>query len=404
MLRVGLTGGIGSGKSAVAARLEHHGAAVVDADAIAREVVAPGTAGLAAVAAAFGDGVQAEDGSLDRPALAAIVFADPAARATLNAIVHPLIGAETGRRVAEAQQRGAHVLIHDIPLLVEGGLAPGYHLVLVVEAPVEQRLARVLARSGLDEAQVRARMAAQAQEADRRAVADVWVDNGGSLAELHARLDALWSERLQPYAENLAVGRRAPRAPHALIADPDPTWEAQAGRSLARVRRVVAARGTAEHIGSTAVPGLPAKDVLDLMVVVANLAVAEEVAADLQEAGLVRPPGRWWDALADGTEVLKAFTANADPGRAVNCHVRTVDAPNVAEALLLRDWLRAHPERAAAYATTKRRLAALPHATIDDYADSKSDFIRGELAAARLWSDRRAQPDCDVPSVNDLAP
>lgn len=389
MLRVGLTGGIGSGKSAAAARLAHHGAVVVDSDAIAREVVAPGTTGLQAVTEAFGGGVLSADGSLDRPALAAIVFSDPAARATLNGIVHPLVGAETGRRVSQAQQRGAKVLVHDIPLLVEGGLAPGYHLVAVVDAPVEHRLARVLARSGLDEVQVRARMAAQAEEADRRAVADVWVDNAGSLVALHTGLDALWAERLQPYAENVAAGRRAPRAPHAVIVEADPTWAAQAARSLARVRRVVGGRGTAEHIGSTAVPGLPAKDVLDLMVVVADLPTADTVAAELREVGLVRPPGDWWDVLADGSHRPKAFAANADPLRAVNCHVRTQDAPNVAEALLLRDWLRAHADRAAAYATAKRRLAALPHASIDDYADSKGEFIREELAAARSWAEGR---------------
>jgi len=190
VLRVGLTGGIGAGKSAVAARLAARGAAVVDADAVAREVVAPGTAGLAEVAAAFGPVVLAADGSLDRPALGRIVFADPAARRRLEAITHPRIGARTAELAAAAEAAGTAVLVHDVPLLVESGLQGTYDVVLVVEAPLDVRLARLAGR-GLPAAEARARIASQA-DSQRRAVATYVVNNAGSLAELDARVEGLW--------------------------------------------------------------------------------------------------------------------------------------------------------------------------------------------------------------------
>lgn len=188
-MRVGLTGGIGAGKSAVARLLARHGAAVIDADAIAREVVAPGTPGLAAVAEAFGDGVIKADGSLDREALGKIVFADPDARKKLESITHPLIGAESARRIAGLPDDG--VVVHDIPLLVEGGVAGAYDLVVVVEAPRELRLER-LAERGLPREQAEARMAHQASDADRRAVADILIDNSGTLDDLARQVDDAW--------------------------------------------------------------------------------------------------------------------------------------------------------------------------------------------------------------------
>lgn len=191
MLRVGLTGGIGSGKSAVSARLAQLGAVVVDADQLARDVVEPGTPGLAAVVEAFGPGVLRPDGSLDRAALGKIVFADAAQRRRLEGITHPLIGAETARRFAAPPPDA--IIVHDIPLLVEAGMGRGYDVVVVVEAPRELRLER-LAHRGLPRDQAEARMANQADDAARRAVADVLLDNGGSLAELHAQIDALWAD------------------------------------------------------------------------------------------------------------------------------------------------------------------------------------------------------------------
>ncbi|HWM02188.1 MAG TPA: dephospho-CoA kinase, partial [Actinophytocola sp.] len=175
MLRVGLTGGIGSGKSTVAGRLSEHGAVVIDADRIAREVVEPGTAGLAELVEAFGDDVLTPDGALDRAALARRVFADDAARARLNGIVHPRIGERTAELMAAAPSEA--IVVHDVPLLVENKLGPAYHLVLVVDAPVETRVARVLRDRGMSEQDARARVAAQADEPARRAAADVWLDN-----------------------------------------------------------------------------------------------------------------------------------------------------------------------------------------------------------------------------------
>ncbi|HVW31056.1 MAG TPA: dephospho-CoA kinase [Acidimicrobiia bacterium] len=189
MVRVGLSGGIGSGKSTVARALARRGAVVIDADAISREVVEPGTPGLAAVVARFGDGVLDGEGRLDRPKLAAIVFDDAAARADLNAIVHPLVAAESARRMAEAPADAVVVL--DVPLLVEAARS-GYDLVVIVEAPEALRLERLVGR-GMARDDAGKRMAAQASDADRRKVADVVLDNSGSEADLEGQLDALWT-------------------------------------------------------------------------------------------------------------------------------------------------------------------------------------------------------------------
>jgi dephospho-CoA kinase len=195
MLRIGLTGGIGSGKSTVSALLASRGAVIVDADRIAREVVEPGTPGLAAVAEAFGDGVLAPDGSLDRPALAAVVFSDPAARARLDGIVHPLVRDRAVQLTADAPADA--VLVNDVPLLVETGQAGSYDLVLVVEADLDTRLARLVER-GLPEPDARARIAAQATDEQRRAVADVVLDNSGTRGQLADQVTRFWEERVEP--------------------------------------------------------------------------------------------------------------------------------------------------------------------------------------------------------------
>ena len=198
MLRIGLTGGIGAGKSTVSAALAEHGAVVVDADRIAREVVAPGTPGLDEVVTAFGRQVLTADGALDRPALAAVVFADPAARARLDGIVHPLV-----RRRATELERAAReadpdaVVVHDVPLLVETGQAASYDLVLVVETGEDVRVARLVAR-GLTEDDARGRIAAQATDDQRRAVADVVLRNEGTPEELRAEVDRFWTGRVEP--------------------------------------------------------------------------------------------------------------------------------------------------------------------------------------------------------------
>ncbi|HYJ77194.1 MAG TPA: dephospho-CoA kinase [Actinomycetes bacterium] len=191
-MNVGLTGGIGSGKSEVARLLAGHGAVVVDADLLAREAVAPGTPGLAAVVAEFGPGVLAEDGSLDRPALGRVVFADPARRAVLEGIVHPYVRRRSAE-IAAGTPEGA-VVVHDVPLLVEAGLADRYDLVVVVDVDEETQVRRLTTVRGMSGDDARARISAQADRAARLAVADLVVTNDGSLEDLRRRVDELWVE------------------------------------------------------------------------------------------------------------------------------------------------------------------------------------------------------------------
>jgi dephospho-CoA kinase len=386
VLRVGLTGGIGAGKSTVSAALAALGAVVVDADQLARRVVERGTPGLAEVVAAFGKGVLATDGTLDRAALARVAFADDASRRRLNSILHPRIAELTLQEMASAPADA--VVVHDVPLLAENGLAPNYQLVLVVTAPVDARVRRLVRDRGMTEPDARARMAGQADDERRAAVADVQLDNGGDPKAVVEAARWLWHERLVPFEANLRTRRAAPRAEQAVLVDPDPTWPEQARRAMARVRRVAGSRALrVDHVGSTSVPGLIAKDVLDLQVVVADLNAAARLADDLLDAALVRQEGEWWDSAEDGGMLLKAMAMNADPGRAVNCHVRPEASPAWREALAFRDRLRAEPAVAAEYAQLKRRLAAEPHDSIDAYAQAKTPFLRRVLAGADLKGD-----------------
>jgi dephospho-CoA kinase len=192
MLKVGLTGGIGAGKSEVSRLLASYGAVLVDADLIAREVVAPGTPGLAAVVAEFGDGVLLPDGALDRPKLGSLVFADPARLAALNAIVHPLVR----DRSAELERRAGpgDVLVNDVPLLAENGLAKVFDLVVVVDAAEATRLDRLVRLRGMAENEARARMAAQSSREDRLAIADLVIDNDGPLEALEPQVREVWAE------------------------------------------------------------------------------------------------------------------------------------------------------------------------------------------------------------------
>lgn len=193
---IGLTGGIAAGKSAVAARLAELGAVVIDADRLAREVVEPGTPGLAAIAHRFGDAVLAPDGSLDRARLGAIIFTDDAARRDLNAIVHPAVQRRYAELVAEAFARDADaIVVYDVPLLAEARAASEFALVVVVDAPPEVRIDRLVALRGMDRADARARIDAQIPDAERRAMADVVIDASGTLEHTLEQVDALW-ERL----------------------------------------------------------------------------------------------------------------------------------------------------------------------------------------------------------------
>ena len=194
---VALTGGIASGKSTVARRLRELGAVVVDADQVARDVVEPGTPALARIAEEFGAGVIAADGSLDRAALGAIIFGDEAARQTLNAITHPAVGERSRALFAAAHETDPHgVVVYDVPLLVNErgeGRASEFERVIVVSADEETRVRRLVELRGMDEADARRRIASQAPEAARLAIADDVIDANGTLDETLAQVDALWS-------------------------------------------------------------------------------------------------------------------------------------------------------------------------------------------------------------------
>jgi dephospho-CoA kinase len=194
VLRVGLTGGIGSGKSEAGRRLAARGAVLLDADKAARAVVEPGTPGLARIAETFGPGVLRDDGSLDRAKLAEIVFADEAARGRLNAIVHPLVHdhMRAAEQAAVAAAGDGAVIVHDVPLLAEGGRGTEFDLVIVVDVAPEVQVERLAAR-GMPAGQARARMAAQATREQRLAVADIVIDNSGTLADLDRRVSEIWA-------------------------------------------------------------------------------------------------------------------------------------------------------------------------------------------------------------------
>lgn len=391
MLRIGLTGGIGSGKSTVAGRLAEHGAVVIDADKIAREVVEPGTDGLAEVREAFGDDV-ISDGALDRAKLAAKVFTDESARATLNGIVHPRIRTRTTELMAAAPDDA--IVVHDVPLLVEAHLGAAYHLVLVVDAPEDVRVHRVVHYRGMAEEDARARIRAQAGEADRRAAADVWLDNSGSPDEVLAVVDALWADRLVRFEANIRLHRRAhygsPR-----LADPDPAWPAQAKR----LRDRIALTGgdlvrRADHIGSTSVPGLAAKDVIDLQVTVGSIEDADALAEPLMAAAFPKLDRIDRDNpkpyAPDPAQWQKRLHCNADPGRLANVHIRVEGTPGWRYALLFPAWLRANPAELEDYQALKRKLAAQYRDDEDteNYADAKEPWFDEAGVRAEEWAKR----------------
>src|SRR3954462_12516444 len=227
MLRIGLTGGIGAGKSTVSAAFNECGGIIVDGDVIAREVVEPGTQGLSALVDAFGADILLPDGALNRPALAAKAFVDDEQRAKLNGIVHPLVGKRREEIIAALV--GGAVVVEDIPLLVETGMAPMFPLVVVVHADEETRVARLIKR-GMDEADARARIAAQAPEEQRRAIADVLLDNSGSQGALVERARDIWYQRVLPLAHNIRT-RETVRIPPELVAY-DPGWADDANRII----------------------------------------------------------------------------------------------------------------------------------------------------------------------------
>lgn len=357
-----MTGGIASGKSLAATRLRELGAVVIDADALAREVVEPGTQGLARVVDAFGPGMLGEEGRLDRAKLAAAVFGDPQQLAVLNRIIHPLVR-EQAAAMATAAPQGA-VVVQDIPLLVESGQGPAFHLVIVVDAPDDVRVRRMIEHRQMSEQEAVARMAAQASREVRLAAADVVLDNSGTPEALLQQVDRLWQDRLVPFAENVNHGLRAPRRGGPVLVAPNPDWTRQASLLMARIKAAAPDDVVAiDHVGSTAIPGLEAKDVIDLQLSVEDLETADRISPLLAAAGFPAFP----DVLADHprpsspdpSEWRKRLHGNADPGRDVNLHIRAVGSPGWRYALCFRDWLRADPSALEAYRAEKRRVAAL---------------------------------------------
>jgi dephospho-CoA kinase len=388
MLMVGLTGGIGAGKSAVATRLAELGAVIIDADRLAREVVEPGTDGLIEIVAAFGSGVLTPDGTLDRPALGAKVFGDEKARRRLERIIHPRVRARTAEMV-QAAPPGA-VVVNDVPLLVETGLAPTYHLVIVVSADREVRIQRLVRDRGMSAAEAAARIGAQADDATRQAAADVVLPNEDDLAALRARVDALWRDRLVEFERNVRLHATAPKASELSIVAPDPAWPQAAARLVARIRQHLGdAFGSTglHHIGSTAVPGLPAKDIIDLMLSVRTLAEADALAGCLAAAGFPRRSGEWADNVRrlPGETWPKRVHGSADPGRPVLVHVRVAGSPGWRFALLMRDHLRAVPAAREAYAAAKAGLAP-GFAERAGYPEAKEPWFGEEARAADDWA------------------
>jgi dephospho-CoA kinase len=398
MLRIGLTGGIGAGKSALSATFAECGGIIVDGDVIAREVVQPGTEGLASLVEEFGDDILLPDGSLDRPALAAKAFRDDETRGKLNGIVHPLVGKRRAEIIAAVSEDA--VVVEDIPLLVESGMAPLFPLVVVVHADVELRVRRLVEQRGMSEEDARARIAAQADDDQRRAVADIWLDNSDSQSDLVDRARDVWHNRILPFAHNLTQ-RQIVRAPAQLV-PADPTWPDQARRIVARLKAACADKALrVDHIGSTAVPGFDAKDVIDIQITVESLAVADELAEPLVPAGYPRieritedvakldarsTVGRY-DHSNDEGLWRKRIHASADPGRPTNIHIRVDGWPNQQFALLFVDWLAANPDVRADYLAVKRRAEEQGKGDTARYVAAKEPWFLDAYRRAWAWAD-----------------
>ena len=357
MLTVAVTGGIGSGKSTVSAALADLGAVVVDSDRLAREVVAPGTPGLATVTEAFGPTVLATDGSLDRAALAAIVFRDAEARHRLEAITHPLVRAAF-RQARDAAGPGA-IVVNDIPLVRTVADAAQFHLVLTVAADEEVRVARLIDR-GLSEDDARARMRAQLSDDERRPLTDVWLHNGGDEADLRRIVRTVWTERLVPFQDNLLAGRPAARAGSSGAVpggpSPLPLLCARVSAATGGLPCAPDAAGGLPRVWD-ATGGLPGEwDVTgagpSLRVEVPDLGTADALAPALARAGFPRVPEDG-PAAASGDRRVRAgdsggtgggdgagngaraphpgraerIHAGADPGSPVTVHLAIVSPP-----------------------------------------------------------------------------
>jgi dephospho-CoA kinase len=363
VLRIGLSGGIGAGKSTVSSTFGDLGGIVVDGDVISREVVEPGTEGLAKLVEAFGEQILSDDGSLNRPALAAIAFSDEAKRQTLNGIVHPLVGRRRSELIAEAGDDA--VIVEDIPLLVESGMAPMFPLVIIVNADEDLRVQRLIEHRGFSEEDARARIKAQATEEQRRAVADVWLDNTGSADELVTQARDLWHQRIVPFEHNLDAGEPARSQP--VLVPYDSSWPDQAR-------------------------------LIDMQVTVASLDDADELAESLTSAGYVhrpithdegKPAARStvaeFDNADDESLWQKRIHASADPGRPTLVHLRVDGWPNQQFALLFVDWLAANRDAREHYLAVKRD--AEQAGDIASYLAAKEPWFTDAYRQAWAWAD-----------------
>ena len=270
---------------------------MIDADKIAREVVAPGTPGLDMLAAEFGEEIISANGELDRAALAERAFASQERTAALNSITHPLIGERTIEKFAQAPSDA--IVVHDVPLLIEGSMEPGYHLVLVVDTPEEIRLQRLVDLRGVPEADARSRISAQATDEQRRASADILFDNSGTEQALIEQVRAVWDGRLVAMANNLEHHHAV--HPNDGIVDPRREWADEARREIARLRhRIGDLSESISHVGPTA-SGEPAIDLIDIEIVPRSEGdAANSIRARLEEAGYIADDGgdavlRWVD-------------------------------------------------------------------------------------------------------------
>jgi dephospho-CoA kinase len=272
--------------------------------------------------------------------------------------------------------------VEDIPLLVETGLAPLFPLVVVVSADIETRVTRLINR-GMDEADARARIKAQAPEEQRRAIADVLLDNSGSAGELVEKARDLWYNRVLPLAHNIRTRQCAPRVYQ--LVPYRPSWPEDAHRIIKRLEMACGAKALRmDHIGSTAVPGMDAKDVIDIQVSIASLDIADEINGPLANVGFPRIEHITADTAHTGDVAMwrKRIHCAADPGRPANIHIRVDGWPSQQFALLFRDWLAANPGAQQEYLATKRRALAAP-----DYSQAKEPWFADAYGRAWEWAD-----------------
>lgn len=380
----------------MSATLAQLGGVLVDADVIAREVVKPGTTGLELLVEAFGNEILDDDGALDRPALAATAFGDDGSRAKLNSILHPLIGSRTAELIENAPSDA--VVIQDIPLLVENKMGSYFQLVAVVYADAEERISRLVGQRKMSEEDARARIAAQASDDERRAAADVWLDNSGAPGDLDSVVRALWFDRLVPFEQNIRDNVSVAAPPMPVPADPE--WSVQAQRLIGRIEAAcgsVALR--TDHIGSTAVPHLSAVDAIDVQITVAGLEAADAIEESLRLIGFPRvahvtsdypKPAYGVGGEADPAVWAKRLHRGADPGRPADVHIRVDGWPGQQFALVFRDWLRADPAAAAEYEGIKRSAAEIAerHDTLVEqsavYDEAKAPWF--DQAYVRAWN------------------